>query len=191
MSKVKIHCDCHNVQIQLENFPKSCAGRIVCYCDDCQKYLRKIDREELLDSYGGSEIIPIHPGCFNITQGQENLICYSLSPRGLRRWTAKCCNTPIVNTTSSLPWMGLSNAVFENSRLNREKELGEIKVRVMGKFMHGKPPFKVSQKVKFLDLFKLSSYLIKGLLFKDLRRNPLFQEDGSTTIFPVVLLKKD
>lgn len=191
MNKVEIHCDCHEVKIELLNFPKSCAGRVTCYCDDCQKYLKKIGREELMDNYGGSEIIPIHPGCFNIVEGQENLICYSLSPRGLRRWTAKCCNTPIANTTSSLPWMGLSSAVFENSRLNREKELGEIKVRVMGKFMQGKAPFKVSQKVKLSDLFKLWPFFMKGLLFRKLKKNPLFQEDGSTPISPIVLLKKD
>ena len=38
------------------------------------------------------------PSALRITTGQEHLACLSLGPKGLYRWHAACCATPIANT---------------------------------------------------------------------------------------------
>jgi len=71
-------------------------NRCVCYCRDCQAFahfLGKVDA--ILDERGGSEIIQVLPRNLTFTQGIELLACMRLTEKGLLRWYAACCNTPI------------------------------------------------------------------------------------------------
>lgn len=85
-------------------------GRAVCYCRDCRAYARFLGRDgELLDDAGGTQVVAALPKRVRLEHGVEALACMMLTPRGILRWYASCCDTPIGNTprTARLPYVGL------------------------------------------------------------------------------------
>lgn len=177
---MQIECTCGEVKAQVKNLPKASPGRLICYCDDCQNFLKSIGKENLLDYAGGTEIIPVYPKNFEITSGKEQLKCLRLSPKGLFRWYSSCCNTPFGNVQPGFPWLGLTSIVFKNTDL--EKTFGPIRSRVCGKFATNTPPKGASDNFKLRDIFVVAPFLLKGFLFKKFKPSPYFKSDGKTPI---------
>ena len=93
---MKLSCRCG--QVQGEIAPHRAYARATCYCRDCRAYARWLGGEGLMDAAGGADIVPMAPDGLRFTRGAEHLACMSLSPRGLLRWYAACCRTPLGNT---------------------------------------------------------------------------------------------
>ncbi|HEX7113879.1 MAG TPA: DUF6151 family protein, partial [Steroidobacter sp.] len=147
---MEIRCECGAFRAQLEPFPKGTPGRFVCYCDDCQVFAHYLNREDLLDSAGGTEVIPVYPAQIEIVAGREALKCLRLSPKGLHRWYASCCNTPIANANPGLPWVGIAHRAFTVKDPGYlERTFGDVRSRVMGRFARGTPPSGTAEKVGF------------------------------------------
>jgi hypothetical protein len=84
--------------------------RATCYCRDCQAYAHALGNpESVLDHIGGTDIVATLQQHVTLTRGAESLACLSLSERGILRWYAGCCNTPIANTARSpkMSYVGL------------------------------------------------------------------------------------
>ena len=74
-------------------------ARAICYCRDCQTFARFLGNpNEVLNGQGGTDIIATLPGHVHFTRGVDQLRCISLSHKGLLRWYAGCCRTPVGNT---------------------------------------------------------------------------------------------
>jgi hypothetical protein len=85
--------------------------RVVCYCLDCQAYARFLDPQAPpLGANSGTEVVATQPRHVRFASGLERLQCMSLSERGLLRWYAGCCRTPLANTPRDpkLPYVGLA-----------------------------------------------------------------------------------
>ena len=81
-----------------------------CYCRDCQAFAHALGNPgAILDKLGGTDIVATLQQYVTFTKGTEALACLSLSERGLLRWYANCCNTPIANTARNpkLSYVGL------------------------------------------------------------------------------------
>ena len=108
MSHHLLRCRCGSLRgrVTLPAF-----GRAVCYCTDCRAYAHFLQREgELLDDAGGTQVVATLPARVSFEPvGLGSLACMSLSERGVLRWYAACCNTPIGNTARSarVPYVGL------------------------------------------------------------------------------------
>jgi hypothetical protein len=92
------------------------AMRTVCYCRDCRAYAHWLRHpEKVLDPLGGTDIVATNARYVRFTAGTSSLACMSLSPRGLLRWYASCCNTPVANTSrdGKLPYAGLVHSCLE------------------------------------------------------------------------------
>jgi hypothetical protein len=72
--------------------------RATCYCKDCQAYARWLDRPGVADAQGGTDMVAMNPAGVHITAGSEQIACMSLSGKGILRWYAACCRTPLGNT---------------------------------------------------------------------------------------------
>lgn len=179
---MKIQCDCGKFKAQLNHFPKATPGRLVCYCDDCQTYVKKIGREDILDEYGGTEVIPAYPNDFEILAGKEFLKCNKLSRKGLHRWTASCCNTPIANTMPKFPWLGIPHNVYKNADSQALEVFGPVRSRIKGKFKTKEAPFKISDDLKITDALVVLPFIAKGFLFKKYSASPFLKEDGKTPV---------
>ena len=103
-----LQCRCGTLKGSVES-PKS-GNRVICYCNDCQAFAYCLGRaDDVLDERGGSDVIQILPKNITFTQGVEALACMRLTDKGLLRWYASCCNTPIGNTlaTPKMSFIGL------------------------------------------------------------------------------------
>ncbi len=73
--------------------------RAACYCNDCQAYARFLGRPGITDADGGTDIVAMNPSAVHITSGHKHIACMSFSDKGLLRWYADCCRTPLGNTS--------------------------------------------------------------------------------------------
>ena len=109
----QLRCRCGTIQGTVD--PRHVYARAVCYCKDCQAFARFLGSpDQILDRQGGTEIVAILPAAVQFTTGVEKLACMSLSDKGLLRWYASCCRTPIGNTPRdrSTPYVGIDPGVL-------------------------------------------------------------------------------
>lgn len=187
---MQIQCECGKFKAEIHHFPKSTLGRCVCYCDDCQSFLHHLNRGDLLDANGGTELIPTYPRDIKIQSGIEVLKCLRLSPNGLFRWYASCCKTPIGNTIPTLPWFGFISRVFTIQDTNLpERYLGAVKTRIMGRFAQGTPPDGTSLKTGLKDFMVVVPFILKGFIQRKTKNSPFFK-NGRTPIVETEILSK-
>lgn len=127
-----LRCRCGTVQGRVAE-PQRAMGRGVCYCKDCQAYAHFLGRAaDVLDVHGGTDVVAIHPQHVVLTQGLDAMTCMSLSPRGLLRWYASCCRTPIGNTARNpkLAYVGLVHTCLEGAGVPIERSFGPVTMRL-------------------------------------------------------------
>lgn len=189
----EIQCQCGLFRARLKAFPGGTPGRLVCYCDDCQTYLRHLGRRDLLDTNGGTEVIPAYPADVEILSGREQLACVRLSPGGTYRFFTRCCNTPVANTRPGMPWAGFLRGVYTaNPSLALDATLGPVRSRIMGRFATGTPPAGTADKFNLKAMASVMPFIAKGKLTGKSAPSPFFEEDGQTPIVtPQVLTKAE
>ena len=94
--KMPLRCHCGAVRGEMDT--ERAYARATCYCKDCRAFARFLGVPGVLDASGGTDIVPVAPAAVRITAGGEHVVCMSLSPKGLLRWYAACCRTPLANT---------------------------------------------------------------------------------------------
>ena len=137
-----LRCSCGALRGVARGISPDSGNHAVCYCDDCQSFAHFLGRpERVLDPQGGTEVFQMSAAALALTMGREHLACVRLSPRGLCRWYASCCNTPIGNTPGSggIPFIGLIKGCVEppGDDPTLEKSFGPIRGWVGRKFAHG------------------------------------------------------
>jgi hypothetical protein len=103
-----LRCRCGRVRGIASEFARASGFRLVCYCKDCQAFARFLDRADVLDAAGGTDIVQMPPGRVKLTVGTDAVRSLQFSNK-VFRWYADCCGTPIANTASSarVPFFGL------------------------------------------------------------------------------------
>lgn len=117
--------------------------RLVCYCDDCQAFLHHLGRADLLDAHGGTDIVQVAPSSLAFHRGAEYIVGLRLSPKGLYRWYASCCKTPLGNTVGpAIPFVGIVAQTFEggNDGCCDDDYFGPPIGAIMGKYAVGTAP---------------------------------------------------
>ncbi len=190
---MEVQCECGKFRAELRAFPKNTPGRVVCYCDDCQNYLYYLEREDLLNINGGTEVIPAYPADVRILSGREHLKCLRLSPRGTFRFSTSCCNTPVANARPNTPWIGFHRVVYTVEGPDRlDEALGHIRSSIMGRFAKGTPPAGTPDTFNLKAFVSVMPFMLKGKLLGKVMPSPFFTEDGQTPIVaPYVLTKEE
>jgi hypothetical protein len=98
MFHLPLRCRCGQVRGTADVFPTE-GFRFVCYCTDCQAFAQWLERLDVLDAAGGTDIFQMPPARMRITVGTERLRTIRRSEKVLR-WFADCCRTPIANTAA-------------------------------------------------------------------------------------------
>jgi hypothetical protein len=166
------------------------ALRAACYCRDCQAYAHVLgEGARVLDTHGGTEVVVTQAAYVRITGGQAQLACLSLSPRGLLRWYARCCSTPIANTPRDwrLPYVGMVHTCLHHPR-PLEHAFPGVQLRVNTKSAHGTPPpaSRVAGTARFL---RTALRLVYARLSGAYRRTPFFDGDGAPVV-PVRVVER-
>lgn len=103
----EFQCSCGKLAGEIVSPKRAIRG--VCYCRDCQAYAHALGRaDQVLDQDGGTDVVATQAKYVSFTKGRENLACLSLTEKGLLRWYAACCKTPIANTLRNpkMPYVG-------------------------------------------------------------------------------------
>jgi hypothetical protein len=142
-TQVPLRCRCGKVCGIARNVSPDSGTRVVCYCDDCQAFAHFLDRSDVLDAHGGTDVFQLPPRSVQITQGAELLRCLRLSEKGLFRFYTECCHTPVGNMVGQrLPFLGLIGAFMDHQGDGRSRDevLGKPVGRIFGKFAKGGAP---------------------------------------------------
>lgn len=133
-----LRCRCGALQGHVELSGRS--NRMVCYCKDCQAFARFLGQPEtVLDAQGGSDIVQLAPHRIKITQGASQLAVVRLSDRGMLRWYAACCRTPLGNTLTrrDRPFAGLLAQCLDSAPL--EPAFGPVRASTNTAGAFGEP----------------------------------------------------
>ena len=195
---IEIRCACGNVRGIVRAVKRGEGNRGVCYCDDCQSFAHFLGRADtILDERGGTPIFQIAVGRIEFTQGAEHLACMRLTEKGLPRWYADCCKTPIGNTFSAgMPAVGIIERcmVPPASGASIDDALGPSIFRVFPKFARraksdpSAPPIGTSGWATARAVFRMLGIVGGARLRGDHKRSPFFDhETGRARVKPRVL----
>jgi hypothetical protein len=176
----RLQCRCGTIRGTLDDTAR--ANRAICYCKDCQAFQYFLGPPEVLDTRGGSEVIQVLPRSLTFTHGLEALACMRLTPKGLLRWYASCCRTPIGNTLASpgIPFIGLLRVCLDVPDTSVNEAFGSQIAHVNTKSARGDPKPEVSGLGRSVAWFIRT--VLKARLNGDYRRTPLFRADTSAPI---------
>jgi hypothetical protein len=181
---IPIRCKCGRVRGVARGVGPRTVNRAVCYCHDCRAFAHWLEREDLLDARGGTAINQLARARLEITEGADEIRCMRLSAKGLHRWYAECCRTPLGNTIPRIPYIGVVRSAFEAPPADDLSTFGEEMAAHVGAAVGGPPP---GAKLTFRSLAHVTG-LLASWFFRGLGHpTPFFDRNNRPTVAPRVL----
>ncbi len=161
--------------------------RGVCYCDDCQAYARWLGRDDLVNAHGGTEVVPTWPARVRLDAAGP-LALMKLAEKGLHRWYAACCRTPLANTMGSarMPFTGLVRRAIDVDDARLDALCGPAQ-GIYGRYAIGGCPPGAYASASPGMLANALGLLVRGLITGAHRPSPFFGPDGAPIVAPMVL----
>ena len=118
-----LRCRCGRMRGVASDVSPSTGLRVVCYCKDCQAFAHFLERADVLDPAGGTDIFQMPPGRVKLTAGTDAMRCLRLSNKVLR-WYTDCCRTPIANTAAGprFPVIGVVHSFMDHAADSRSRD---------------------------------------------------------------------
>lgn len=180
----QIQCKCGAVKAQLNSVGTS--NRLICYCTDCRAFAHFLGNAPcVLDEQGGTEIVQVAQQHLRFCQGEALISAVRLSEKGMIRWYAECCKTPIGNTMASpkAAFIGLIHSCLDRPQmdkdfgakvavLNTDTALGQTKPKQRGL---------LGVLVRFIWI------VLTNLVTAGYKKSPLFTASGLPQVSPKIL----
>jgi hypothetical protein len=188
--ELPLRCRCGRLRGIARDVGPSTGLRFVCYCQDCQAFARFLDRPDVLDPAGGTDIFQMPPGRVKLTAGTDVLRSLRLSDRGILRWYSDCCRTPVANTAGTrFPLIAVIHSFMdhEGDGRSREEAVGPPLCRIYETSAAGPLPPTVS--APSFAVFARRGSMMLGWWLRGLARpSPFFDErTGAPRAGPRVL----
>ena len=191
MGTLETSCRCGEVVVRLDVPRKGGCTRTVCYCDDCQTAPRALGAEaHVLGPGSGTDLVQSTPDLLHIDKGADRLGVLRLSPKGLFRWYARCCDTPMFNTLANLKLGFVGVIIPAEASKQVDAAFGAPRAHVFT--TTARPRSEAPRK----DVgFSVAGYGVLSRLFAAKisgrsKHSPLMQEDG-TPIAKIRVLTKE
>jgi hypothetical protein len=182
-----LQCRCGAVKGQVNR--DSGANRCVCYCRDCQAFAHFLNRaDEILGASGGTDIVQTRAADVSFTEGKDSLACMRLTPNGMLRWYAACCNTPIGNTLTNpkISYIGLVHNCLEAGGAKLEDSFGPVRAHVNTESTRGK--VQSSSLALVAMILRFIALVARARIDGSYRHSPFFVADtGLPIAVPKVL----
>ncbi|MEM7723649.1 MAG: DUF6151 family protein [Pseudomonadota bacterium] len=178
----RFSCRCGALTGTMAGLTPQTGTRLVCHCEDCARALRHYGIDA--DTQTGVDLVQTTPDRIHIETGAENLGLARLSPKGLSRWYATCCGTPIFNTLST---PGLPFSTILTDRLEGTEAIGPALARVNKPPSMGKP---ASERIGKIVVSMLSR-AAKARLSGRWRDTPFFDATTGQPVAEPELLPRD
>ncbi|WP_377186720.1 DUF6151 family protein [Ruegeria meonggei] len=176
-------CDCGSLHGRVTARGANTGTRVVCYCRDCRAGLLYFGQPD--PAPDPVEILQMAPEEIKIDGGAEHLALMQLSPRGMLRWYARCCNAPIATTsrTPKFPFAG-----FIVQRMLDTSGLGPITTRGFVPQPNGKQ----SHEKLGPAIYGMLTRVAKSRLSGSWKETPFFDaETGDPVATPTILSKTE
>lgn len=186
--KLPLRCRCGTVRGEMDT--DRVYVRATCYCKDCRAFATFLAVPDVVDAGGGVDLVAAAPAAVRFTAGRDQVVCMSLSPKGLLRWYAACCRTPLANTPrdASLPYVGMVAACFDAAPAQVDAALGR-RDRIMLNTRSATAPVRSTPLAFVLGGLRI----LAGILGTRLRRerfSPFFEADGRPLREPEVISRE-
>jgi hypothetical protein len=179
-----LRCRCGHVRGVANEITPHSGFRLVCYCSDCQAFARFLERPDVLDTAGGTDIFQMPTGRVRLTAGTDAVRCLQFSNR-IFRWYTDCCRTPVGNTAGPrFPVVGLIHSFMnhDGNGRSRDEVLGAPLCRIFERSAVGPLPAEAPAPAS-LGLFVNRMVKIVGWWFGGLGRpNPFFDDQTNAPI---------
>jgi hypothetical protein len=186
-----LQCRCGTLRGQISDPDR--VNRVVCYCRDCQAFAYFLGNPQTtLDALGGSDVVQTIPARVTFTQGTDSLACMRLSPRGLLRWYAQCCRTPIGNTVANhrFSFVGLLHDCLEHGDRSLDVAFGPVRMWNSEKSARG--PVTMPRGSFAAGLARFAGLVLRARLDGSYRRTPFFvTTTGEPVVIPRILTQSE
>ncbi|WP_299729899.1 DUF6151 family protein [uncultured Tateyamaria sp.] len=118
-------CTCGTVRGTLRGVSPGNGNRVDCYCGDCRAAIVFADPDNSAPD-GPVQLYQTTPNRIHFEAGADQLAVFSLSPKGILRWHARCCGAMLFNTLRSPK---VAFAAFFTDRTPDASPLGPVKTR--------------------------------------------------------------
>jgi len=186
---IELSCSCGTVKGVVLDATPSNGLRVVCCCSDCQAFASYLQsQDQVLDTFGGTEVYQTSQSQVRIDQGQNLLRCVRLTSKGLRRWYTECCKTPVGNTMNSkIPFVGLVHS-FVKVNGDRAKIIGPVRAYVQTQHARGTPDYPHSHQkfplgITLKIMQKIAWWKLKGMH----KPSAFFDDQGHAVSKPHIL----
>jgi hypothetical protein len=184
----ELACRCGNVRGTLREASPETVTRAICYCDDCQAFAHRLGRADLLDAYGGSDILQVAPAALEFREGLEHIVGLRLSPKGLYRFHTSCCNTPVGNTFSPrVPFIGIVTQVFASGGNDPDTLFGKPLGSIYGNYAINPTPA-ASKKWDLPLTVRAMSKMLGWKLRGKGSPHPFFERETQASRYPITTL---
>jgi hypothetical protein len=188
VGQVEVRCRCGEVRGVAADASPRTVNRVLCYCDDCQAYAHHLGRADLLDGKGGSDIVQMAPAAISFTKGKDRIAGLRLTEKGLYRWYATCCNTPVGNTMSpALPFVGIPVQSFD---AQPDGVFGKPMGAILGKYAVGEPPHG-STGLNLGLLLRAIGKVLGWRLGGKAWPHPFFKREDRAPLYPVTIVPRE
>jgi hypothetical protein len=181
-------CRCGAVTGAVAGAAPRAVNRVVCYCTDCQSFAHALQRPDVLDANGGSDVVQVAPGTITIEAGHANVAALRLTEKGLHRFHSTCCGTPLGNALGpATPIVGVVRQAFEVDGQSPDALFGPPVGAVHGAGAIGGAP-QGSKGVRLSLLARMIGKIITWRLTGRATPNPFFDRATGRALFPVSVL---
>ena len=185
-NQLSLSCRCGAVTGYVAVEDLSAVPRYVCYCDDCQAFIRYLGcADDVFDACGGTEVVHARPANLHLESGTEHLRSVDLRGGGTLRWFAACCGSPIGSTPKSpaFPFVSLVTTFICDTP--EKASIGPIRGRLMLKYAYGDVEPLRNEALPALAMFlKVARIILIERLLRRHRITPFFQAGGSSPVSP-------
>ena len=190
MTDLSLRCRCGAVRGVVTDVSPNACNHALCYCKDCQAFARFLDRADMLDAQGGTDIVQVAPAQVRIDAGSEHLRSVRLHTKGMIRWYSDCCRSPLGNTMSMrVPFVGLPTVCF--TELPSELVIGKA-VGANAKSAIGTPPADAYQVISVRWALRASKQLFGWWIRGKGKPTPYFDAaTGEPRVVPTVLTAEE
>jgi hypothetical protein len=186
-----LQCRCGAVRGTVAGAAAGKVNRAVCYCDDCQAFLHHLGRADLLDAHGGTDVVQVAPASLSFTQGKERIVGLRLTPKGLYRFYASCCKTPLGNTANpAIPFVGIVAQDFASEAQQVDDVFGPPVGAIFGRYAVGEAPGAspgVSLRMIARAVLKVLGWRLGGRAWP----HPFFDRATRAPLYPVTALSPE
>lgn len=189
---VELRCACGTVRGVVAEASARACNRAVCYCDDCQTFARFLERDDVMNPRGGTDILQVAPSRVRFVAGQEQLRCMRLSPKGLLRWYTECCKTPAGNMlpTPRSPFIGFPVRFVALEGRALDAAVGPSRGGLHGRFAIGGCPEGVPPRIGPGLLVRSVAWFLGNVVRRRHAPSPFFTASGEPVATPLVLTRE-